>query len=157
MLNKSSQPASNNPPTLRLPLSNAGPAVPQANGEAASGTIIFTNNEPELIVDRINAPFLGFVEGGIEMIGDSMEPTFCNGCRITITRMSENRTLNWGQYYYIIDCTWQGIVRRVYQGDKENYIRLVSDNPDQIKYPPIERSLDQIKAILIVGASITKF
>jgi len=145
------------PATLRLPLNTAGPAVPQADGKAASGTIIFTNNEPELIVDRINAPFLGFVEGGIEVIGHSMEPTFFNGCRITITRLSDNQTLNWGQYYYIIDTSWRGIVRRVYQSDKENCIRLVSDNPDQVKYPPIERSPDQIKAILIVGASITKF
>jgi hypothetical protein len=145
------------PATLRLPLMNAGPAIPQSDGKAASGTVIFSNNEPELIVDRINVPCLGTVEGSIEIIGNSMEPFFCNGCRIAITRLSEYRSLEPDQYYFIIDINWQGIVRWVYQGEKDNSIRLVADNPDQLRYPPIERSLDQIKAILKVGAAIIKF
>ena len=142
------------PATLRLPLSNLSPAVPQTDGKAASGTIIFTNNQPELIVDRINAPFLGVVDGVIEVAGHSMEPTFPNGCRVTISRLTDNRTLTTGQYYYIIDTNWQGIVRRIYQDEKDNSIRLVSDNPDQSKYPPIERSLDQIEAIFKVTVAI---
>ena len=55
------------PATLKLPLNNTRPAVPQTDGKAASGTIIFTDDGPELIVDRINAPVLGVVEGVIEV------------------------------------------------------------------------------------------
>ncbi|MBO9203229.1 MULTISPECIES: LexA family transcriptional regulator [Niastella] len=145
------------PATLRIPLTSAGPAVPQSDGKAASGMVIFSNNEPELIVDRISAPCLGAVEGSIEMIGNSMEPTFCNGCRIAIVRLSDNRSLIPGQYYYVIDTNWQGIVRRVYQGEKENCIRLVADNPDQFKHPPVEKSLEQIAAIFKVSAALIKF
>jgi phage repressor protein C with HTH and peptisase S24 domain len=145
------------PVTLRVPLNNRRPSVPQTDGKAASGTVILTNNEPELIVDRINAPFLDFVDGVIEVIGDSMEPTFPNGCRVTISRVNDNLALSWGLYYYIIDANWQGIVRRVYQGDKENSLRLVSENPDQLKYPPIERTMDQVTAIFRVCASIIKY
>jgi phage repressor protein C with HTH and peptisase S24 domain len=85
-----------------------------------------------------------------------MEPTFPNGCRVTITRLKNIRSLSSGRYYFIIDTNWQGIVRRVYQDEKDNCIRLVSDSPDQTKYPPIEKSMDQIEAIFLVGASITK-
>ena len=148
---------SQKPVTLGLPLNNAHSAVSQTDGKAASGTIIFTNNGPELIVDRINAPFLGRVDGVIEVIGFSMDPTFGNGCLLAITRVSDNQRLNWGQYYYIIDTNWQGIIRRVYQGNKENTLILISDNPDQSKYPPIEINLDQVEAIFKVCASITKF
>lgn len=144
------------PATLRLPLNNTRSAVPQTDGKAASGTVIFTEDGPELIVARINAPFLGVVEGVIDVTDCSMEPKFCNGCRITITRLHDFRVLTWGQYYYIIDKNWQGIVRRIYQCEKENCIWLVSDNPDQEEYPPIMRSLDQIEAIFKVGAAIIK-
>ena len=144
------------PATIRLPLKNIRSAAVQADGKAASGTVIFTNNEPELIVDRINAPFLGVADGVIEVTGHSMEPTFCNGCRVVITRLWENRTLTSGLYYYIVDSNWQGIVRKVYMKEKEKWIRLVSDNPDQLKYPPMERSMDQIEAIFKVSAAIIK-
>ncbi|MBO9203361.1 MULTISPECIES: XRE family transcriptional regulator [Niastella] len=145
------------PATLRIPLTSSGPAIPQSDGKAASGTVIFSNNEPELIVDRINAPCLGTVEGSIEVIGNSMEPTFYNGSRIAITRLSDIQSLIPGQYYYVIDTNWQGIVRRVYPGEKENSIRLVADNPDQLRHPPIEKGLDHIAAIFKVGAALIKF
>lgn len=145
------------PATLRLPLNLSKAARPQTDGKAAAGTVIFFENEPQLIVDRINAPFLGSVEGVIEVTGESMKPTFCNGCRIVVTRLNNYRNLHWGLYYYIIDKSWQGIVRRVYQGEIENSIKLVSDNPNQEKYPPVEKRIDQIEAILNVTAAIIKY
>lgn len=152
-LNKEDQ----KPATLRLPFQANKPAVPQTVGQAVAGTVIFTDNEPELIVYRISAPFLGVFDGAIEVTGDSMEPTFPNGCRVTITRLNDIRNLSSGKHYFVIDKNWQGIVRRVYQDNKANIIRLVSDNSDQLKYPPIEKSMDQIEGIFKVGASITKF
>ncbi|MBO9199529.1 MULTISPECIES: S24 family peptidase [Niastella] len=145
------------PATLILPLKNNRPAKPQVDGKSASGTIIFTGLTPELIVDRIDAPFLGVFEGAIQVTGNGMEPTFSNGCWVTITRLNDFQALNWGYYYYLIDSNYMGYVRRVCQSEKENILRLESDNPDQLRYPPIERSLDKIMAIFKIGASITKF
>jgi phage repressor protein C with HTH and peptisase S24 domain len=65
--------------------------------------------------------------------------------------------LNWGFYYYIIDKNWDGIVRRVYQGETENSIQLVSDNPNQDKYPPIQRQWEHIEAIFRVTAGILRY
>jgi len=145
-----------NPTTLRLPFNRNRPPVLQTEGKAAAGTIIFINNEPELIVDRINAPFLGEGEGVVEVIGESMAPTFINGCRIVIVRLNDYRILEWGKYYYIIDNNWQGVVRRIYQGDLPNTVRMVSDSSFQEKYPPIQLQWEQIKAILRVTASVLR-
>jgi DNA-binding XRE family transcriptional regulator len=142
------------PAILRLPLNSSAVAVPQTNGNGIPGTIVFNNNEPELIVYRIIAPFMKPAEGVIEIKGKSMEPKFKDGCRIAITRLKDCRLLDWGHYYFIISKNWQGIIRRVYQNDIPNTIRLVSDSSNQEKYPPIERSWDQIEAILNIVAII---
>jgi transcriptional regulator with XRE-family HTH domain len=145
------------PATLGIPLKGGKPAIPQMDGKAAAGTIIITDNEPQLIVDRITGPFLGAAEGVVEVVGQSMEPTFVNGCRIVISRLKDSRNLHWGLYYYIIDTNWHGIVRRVYQTSGQNSLRLVADNADQLKYPPIEISRDQIESIFKVSAAIIKY
>jgi len=144
------------PATLRLPLNRHRVPIPQTDGKAAAGTILFSNDEPELIVDRINAPFLGPVEGIIEVSGESMAPTFINGCRVAISRLNNYRILDWGWYYYIIDKNWQGYVRRIYPGETENSLCLMSDNPNQDKFPPIQRQWEHIEAIFRVMAAIWK-
>jgi hypothetical protein len=147
---------SKKPATLRLPFNPNRLPTPQTDGKAAAGTVIVTDRGPELIVDRINAPCLGMVEGMIEVIGDSMAPTFINGCRIVIERLKNERLLNWGKYYFIINHNWQGNVRRVYQSQTENHIQLVADHPNQLKFPPLERTWDEIAAIFKIMASINK-
>lgn len=144
------------PATLRLPLHNAGPAVPQEDGKAASGTVIFSNNQPELIVDRIYAPCLCYAEGVVEVHGYSMEPIYSNGCRIAISRIRDWGITNWGDCYLLIDKNLQLVVRRVYAGKSDNNIILVADNPDQATFPPFEREWDQILAIFSITACIIK-
>lgn len=144
------------PATLRLPLNRNRAPIPQTDGKAAAGTILFLNNEPELIVDRINAPFLGPVEGIIEVSGESMAPTFASGCRVAISRLNNYRILDWGWYYYIIDKNWQGYVRRIYPGETDNSVCLLSDNPNQDKFPPVQRQWEHIEAIFRVMAAIWK-
>jgi phage repressor protein C with HTH and peptisase S24 domain len=145
------------PATLRLPLNQNLLPAPQTDGKAAAGTITFLNNEPELIVDRINAPFLGPVDGVIEVTGESMAPTFGNGCRVGLIRLNDSRILTWGVHYYIIDKNWQGIVRRVYKGETESSLLLVSDNPDQHLFPPIHRTWEQIEAVFKIIAGILRY
>src|ERR1044072_7231954 len=149
--------ASQKPATLRLPLNPNVLPAPQTDGKAASGTILFHDNEPELIVDRINAPFLGPVDGVIEVTGESMAPTFGNGCRVGIIRLNNSKILNCGLHYYIIDKNWQGIVRRVYQGDNMSTLLLVADHPNQELFPPIHREWDQIEAVFKIIAGILRY
>lgn len=144
------------PATMRLPLNPDRAPILQTDGLAAAGTIILHDGEPELIVDRINAPFLGPVDGVIEVIGDSMSPTFSNGCRIVIIRLNDFKILAWGLCYYIIDNNRMGLVRRVYQGQAENWLLLVADNPNQAMFPPIQRQQSDIGAIFKVVAGIQK-
>ena len=132
------------PATMKVPLTRIGKPVPQTSGKAAAGTITIMNDEPQLIVDRIDAPFMGEVEGVIEVTGESMAPTFKNGCRVAI------------EYYFIIDKNWQGVIRRIYPCEIGNSIQLLSENEDQQKFPPIIRQWEQIEAVFKVKARILK-
>jgi len=143
--------------TLKIPLKHSGKAVPLTTAIASPGSIVVVNGEPQLILDRIDAPILGEVEGLIEVIGEGMAPTFTNGCRVAISRLKNPEILNWGYYYFIVDKSWRGIVRRIYPGETENTIQLIADNEDQRKFPPITRSLDQIEAIFQVKAGILQY
>jgi phage repressor protein C with HTH and peptisase S24 domain len=142
------------PATLRLPLNPNRTPRPQKSGKEAAGTIIIADNEPELIVDRINAPVLGHIEGIVEVTGESMEPTLKNGCRVVITRLEYPYTLLWGNCYFIVDHNLATYVRRIYAGNDQNSIRLLADFNDQSKYPPIELKRNQILAIFMIKASI---
>jgi len=147
---------SQKPATLRLPLNTDREPIPQVSGKAAAGTIVITDDEPELIVDRISAPCLGNMEGIVEVAGESMNPTYQNGCRIVIMRLKEPRRLNWGECYFIIDNNWQGTVRRIYPSDINDSIKLVSDNPNQEKYPAYQLQWSEIRGIFKVVAAILK-
>lgn len=143
------------PATMHLPLDPQAPAKAQISGKAAAGTVVINNDHPELVVDRIDAPFLGEVEGVVEMAGDSMEPTFINGSRIAITRLKNPSILDWGECYYIINKNWLGLVRRIYFESTDS-LRLVADYTDQNKYPPIIRFWNEIEAIFKIKAVIQK-
>lgn len=142
---------------VRLPLKNKRVAKPHFNGKANSGTVFFNHLEPELIVEQVNDPLLGKIEGIITVNGDNMEPSLPNGCRIGITRLNDFRSLQWGKCYYIIDKNWQGYVKRVYQGSSESCISLVSDHPDKKLFPSYELSWDKIETILEIVSCIIKF
>ena len=139
--------------TLRLPLDPTKAASSQVNGKAA-GTIIIQNSSSELIVDRLEAPFMGNVDGAVEVTSENMEPTFKKGSRIAISRLEDIRILEWGECYFIIDKNGQGSVRRVQQGENETQLILESDNPS---YGPLKRNLNEIKAILKIKAGILKY
>jgi len=105
----------------------------------------------ELLYDR-----MGPIDDMIEIIGDSMAPTFNPGSLAMISNMPYPDILMWSEYYYIIDTNGQGRVRRVYESKIQNCIKLVSDHPDQDKYPPMAISWNLIKAIYTVRAGIVK-
>lgn len=99
---------------------------------------------------------VGPIDQLIEITDESMIPTFKPRSLAALNNMLYPDLLVWSEYYYIIDSNDLGLVRRVYASDKPNYIKLVSDHPDQFIYPPIEIYRNQIKAIYKVRAAIVK-
>jgi hypothetical protein len=142
--------------TMRVPLEGDGKPAPYLTGNIAAGTVVLVNEKPELIVDRIDAQCLGEVDGLVEITNESMEPTFSKGSRIAITRLKNQRLLDWGECYYLIDKNWQSSIKRIYPGESSEKIQLVSDNPDRTKYPPYEREWSQIETICKVKAEIKR-
>lgn len=141
---------------LRLPFDKSKPAAPYQNNAMLTGTVILTNNEPEIIVERINAPFLGLVEGAIRITDDTMAPQFPVGSWVVISRLKNIRILYWGYYYYIVDSNLEGILRRIFPGGTKGTLKLVSDNEDQAKYPPVELPWDRIRTIFKVMGGIKR-
>jgi hypothetical protein len=142
---------------LRLPLTNNATPIPWLHGNISSGSIVVVDEKPELIVEPINGPFLSRAEGLIEINTESMEPTFKKGSRIAISRLKDGGELLWGECYYVINKRWQGFVRRLYEGENGTHLRLMSDHPDQQKYPPITLGLDRIEAICRIRAQIISY
>ena len=142
---------------LRLPLKKRGKPTPVSNDKATPGMVVLINEEPELILEYIDVPFIGWVDGVVEVVGESMHPTFKNGDRIAIKRLDNRSLLNWGEYYYIVDTNWQGVVKRILEGNNGDHIVLQSDNPDQKKFPPIKRRWKDIEAVFKVTGAITKY
>lgn len=99
---------------------------------------------------------LGHFDQLVEVTSDSMVPTFKPGSLIVLTNLPNPDLLHWSQYYYIVDSNGQGMLRRVYASKIQNCISLVSDHPDEGKYPAISISRSQIKAIFKVRGEIVK-
>jgi hypothetical protein len=144
------------PAIMRLPLKPNKRAVPANNVKLSPGTITIVNDEPELIVDYLEAPFLGQVEGVVDVVGESMYPSFKSGAKVAVARLQDPTLLIWGDFYYVIDKNLVGLLKRVGPGKTEESIILKSENPDTEKYPPIVRRWDQIEAIFKVKADINR-
>jgi transcriptional regulator with XRE-family HTH domain len=142
---------------MRVPLTGQGKPVPYTSSVVTPGSIAVINQVPELIVERIDVPSLGDIEGLVVINSDSMEPTFKKGSRAAIRRLRFMRILNWGDFYYVIDENWEGGIKRIYPGDTPDSIKLIVDHPDQIKYPPIQRPWEQIVSIFKVVAVISTY
>lgn len=75
-------------------------------------------------------------EMAISITGDSMSPEYPNGSRVIIKKVNEKAFLEWGRAYVLDTCN--GIViKNIYPGEREGYIKCVSINPS---YPPFEIS-----------------
>ncbi|SHN42320.1 S24 family peptidase [Chitinophaga sp. CF418] len=141
---------------FRIALKAKKKPVPMTNTKASAGTIALFNDEPELIVEFLDIPFIGIVDGAIEVVGESMVPTFKNGSRAAVRKLEDKTLINWGEIYYIVDTNYEGVVKRLYAGTDDTHIVLKSDNPDQETYPPFPRKWQHIVAVFKVKAEITK-
>lgn len=79
-------------------------------------------------------------EMAIAVTGDSMAPEYPNGSRVIIKKVNEKAFLEWGRAYVLDTCN--GIViKNVYPGEKEGYIKCVSIN---LSYPPFEIAFSDV-------------
>jgi phage repressor protein C with HTH and peptisase S24 domain len=113
------------------------------------------NKEAKQILQKL-LTHVGPADLLVEVWGDSMHPTFRHGSLAVVSSLQNQQILNWGGHYYIVDKNGIGNIRRVYAGEFQNSIKLLCDNPDQEKYPPINRYWDHIEAIYKVKAEILK-
>lgn len=142
---------------VRVPIRFHRRPLPLPHAKFTVGTITYFQNEPELILHNVEMFFLGTIDGLIDVDDDAMLPALKNGSKIALVRLEDMTLLNLGQCYFIIDKNMDYLVRRVEVGESGDFITLLSDNPDQRKYPPIVRRWDQIEAVFKVKANISRF
>lgn len=121
--------------------------IPFVPIEAAAG--IFQGGEKVLRseCELYHIPIFSDADYLISIKGDSMQPTYSSGdivaCKWANTSSS---FFQWGRVY-VVDTEEGVLIKRVFEGKKEGYLRLVSDNE---RYPPIEVPHDEIYHIALV-------
>lgn len=88
----------------------------------------------------------------INLEGDSMYPTFCNGDFIVVKRLDLNKHIKWGEPYLIVTDDGQ-VVKRIMKSQAKNSILLKSDNH---LYEPYEVENTNIKSIWELKGVISK-
>jgi hypothetical protein bfra3_16308 len=87
----------------------------------------------------------------ISIKGDSMFPSYNSGDIVACKRINYMHTfLQWGRVY-VIDAEEGVLIKRVFEGGREDTIRLVSDN---VKYPPMEVPKAEIYHMAIVLGTV---
>jgi phage repressor protein C with HTH and peptisase S24 domain len=136
---------------IRLSLAD-GRKYDMTDGPVA-GTFETWNNESTVVLDFMKAPFIGELEGVVEVTGDDMAPTFRPGTRVAVQRLNDPRIFTPGQFYFIIDRNGQSFVRRMMEGTRDDVI-LKSDN--ERLYPQFKRNWRDIKAVFKIKADINR-
>jgi transcriptional regulator with XRE-family HTH domain len=122
-------------------------ALSLPDNNVAPGSIITIDDKPVLIAWRVEAPFMGAVDGVIPVTDDSMEPGYKNGSLVALKKLRYTRIINAGYNYYIIDKNGKGLLRRVRPAAENNSIILTAENEN---YPEITRNIDDILAIFSI-------
>ncbi|HRI21159.1 MAG TPA: S24 family peptidase [Panacibacter sp.] len=139
---------------MRLSLKQKALPIPVYNTKASAGQVILVNDEPELIVEYISAPFLNDVHGVIEIAGHSMYPKYPNGSRLAVKKLEHKKVIRPGEDYYVIDINYEGYVKRLYKSHDPELVLLRSYNEDHLQYPDFEMPWDMILAVFKVKAGI---
>lgn len=127
--------------------------TPVFNTKASAGQAILFNDRPELIIEYVDIPFIGKSDGVIEIVGDSMNPTYVNGTRIAVRKLEEKELVYPNECYYVIDINYDGRVKRLMKSEKKDHIILHSDNKE---YPDVEFNWNKILAVCKILCRIIK-
>ena len=87
----------------------------------------------------------------IRVSGSSMYPKYSNGDLLACTMIRDILFFQWGKVY-VIDSSQGVLVKRIFESDKDGFIRLVSDNKEH--YPPFDFPVSDIRTLALVSGVI---
>lgn len=131
---------SNQAVRVRVSLKRSSKPWPVNDPNAITGSFIMVSDELEIILDKFYAPSLqlGDVDGAIEMVGDSMNPTYKNGDRLIVSKLEDPHQLDWNATYLIVCTDRQILVKRILQNINDpKTVILKSDNQGPDPYPKL--------------------
>lgn len=129
-------------------------SVPLYSIEGTAGLVpLFERREVEPI-NYIHIPNLPKCDGAIYVVGDSMYPLLKSGDIVLYKQLRDLDDIFWGDMYLLsidLDGEEYITVKYVQKSERDNHIKLVSQNPHHAD-KDVERS--RIRAIALVKASI---
>ena len=139
---------------FRLSLKNNNKPIPVSNTKAAVGMVQVVNDESKLIVDYIDALFIGIVDWVVECFGHSIYLVLPIKSRIAVRILLDKSLIQFGEFYNLIDTNYEGHVKCLYV--EEDGLYLSSENLDKQKYPHYKRKCSLVVSFFKVKADITK-
>ncbi len=130
-------------------------SVPLYSVEGTAGLVpLFADQASAKPVNFIHIPNLPKCDGAIYVVGDSMYPLLKSGDIVLYKQLGDVRDVFWGDMYLLsidIDGEEYITVKYIQKSDREDRVRLVSQNPH---HADKEIEIDRIRAIALIKASI---
>lgn len=125
-------------------------ALPLIPFEAIAG-YLSTDNEGVMVEDCERYVIPEFEQRGAEFIirvsGSSMYPKYSNGDLLGCKKIKDILFFQWGKIY-VLDTSQGTLVKRIYEHENDDFVKLVSDNKDV--YPPFVIPKSDIRSLSIV-------
>ncbi|MFR9504284.1 MAG: XRE family transcriptional regulator [Rikenellaceae bacterium] len=130
-------------------------SVPLYSIEGTAGLVpLFASDTQSEPINYINIPNLPKCDGAIYIVGDSMYPLLKSGDIVLYKQLSDLSDIFWGDMYLLsidIDGEEYVTVKYIQKSEREDYVKLVSQNPH---HADKEIAQSRIRAIALVKASI---
>ena len=137
-------------PTADTSVNTSQKALPLIPFEAIAG-YLSTDNEGVMVEDCERYVIPEFEQRGAEFIirvsGSSMYPKYSNGDLLGCKKIKDILFFQWGKIY-VLDTSQGTLVKRIYEHENDDFVKLVSDNKDV--YPPFVIPKSDIRSLSIV-------
>lgn len=130
--------------------------IPIYDMEATAGLVsLFTDDYAQQTIDQIELSSLPHCDGGLRIVGDSMDPILRPGDIVLYKQIHDiPGSLFWGEIYLVsfeLDGDEYVTVKYIRKSERPGNIVLASQNP---AHQPMEIELCRIRALAFVKASI---
>lgn len=141
--------------TLRTDKTIDDQSIPLYDLSASASVVeVLGGSKVAIPMDHIRIPNLPKCDGALHITGDSMYPLLKSGDIVLYREVQDKQNIVWGEMYLVyIDNNGDEFFfcKYIHHSDKDGYVKLVSQNKH---HQPVEFSLDSIKQLAIVKASI---
>ena len=132
---------------LPLAVKTETEGIPLIPFDAMAGVASGELSVMELDCERYVMPMFQGADYLIPVKGSSMVPKYNSGDVVACKRIPmQDIFFQWNKVY-VLDTNQGALIKRVAKSDKENYIRIISENPS---YEPFDLKLMNIHAVSIV-------